>query len=201
MMFKLPILSYKYDALEPYIDSRTMEIHHTKHHASYTLNLNNAIKELNLCYQSIEQILKNNIDNTFIRNNGGGYYNHNFFWKIISTNNKKYNKPSDSLIVDINNKFGSFENFKEIFSNVAIKHFGSGWAWLYLNINNELTINSTINQDNPLMYGEGIPIMALDVWEHAYYLRYQNRRNEYIEAFWNVINWDEVSKNFENNKK
>lgn len=200
-MFKLPILSYKYDALEPYIDSRTMEIHHTKHHASYTLNLNNAIKELNLCYQSIEQILKNNIDNTFIRNNGGGYYNHNFFWKIISTNNKKYNKPSDSLIVDINNKFGSFENFKEIFSNVAIKHFGSGWAWLYLNINNELTINSTINQDNPLMYGEGIPIMALDVWEHAYYLRYQNRRNEYIEAFWNVINWDEVSKNFENNKK
>ncbi|WGH27795.1 MAG: superoxide dismutase [Candidatus Bostrichicola ureolyticus] len=196
MYFKLPILSYKYNALEPYIDSMTMEIHHTKHHASYTLNLNNAIKELNLCEQSIEQILKKNIDNPTIRNNGGGYYNHNFFWKIICPKTKN-NIPSESLIVDINNKFGSFENFKKIFSNVAIKHFGSGWAWLYLNVNNELTINSTINQDNPLMDNMGIPIIALDVWEHAYYLRYQNRRNEYIEAFWNIINWSEISKNYD----
>ena len=198
MAFELPKLAYAYDALEPYIDSRTMEIHHTKHHAAYTNNLNNAIKGTELEGKSIEQILGAiSKQSAAIRNNGGGFYNHNLFWSVMTP--KGGGKPTGELGEAINKHFGSFESFKEKFTAAATTRFGSGWAWLIKAGKGELIISSTPNQDNSLMdlaEVKGLPILGLDVWEHAYYLKYQNRRPEYIEAFYNVINWAEVTKRF-----
>lgn len=197
MLFELPRLKYAYDALEPHIDARTMEIHHTKHHAAYTNNLNNAIKDTDLVNKSIEDILKNISKLPIaIRNNGGGFYNHNMFWEIMSP--KGGGLPQGELLSAINRDFGSFDKFKELFNNAAATRFGSGWAWL-VKQGDKLIVSSTPNQDNPLMdlaEVKGTPIFGLDVWEHAYYLKYQNRRPDYIEAFWNVIDWVEVSKRF-----
>ncbi|WP_185872560.1 superoxide dismutase [Blattabacterium cuenoti] len=202
MSFTLPKLNFAYDELEPYIDTKTMEIHHKKHHAGYTNNLNNAIFQTDMENMSIEKILRrSNIEDHKIKNNSGGYYNHNFFWKILIPN-KKMTDPSEYLIKIINNSFQSFNIFKKEFSSIAINHFGSGWAWLCVNNNNnKLTIISTNNQDNPLMLGiehdhAGYPILGLDLWEHAYYLQYQNRRIDYISSFWNIINWKQVETNY-----
>jgi Fe-Mn family superoxide dismutase len=198
MSFELPKLAYGYDAFEPYIDSRTMEIHHTKHHAAYTNNLNNAIKGTELEGKSIEQILSNVSSlSAAIRNNGGGFYNHNLFWSVMTP--KGGGKPTGELADAINKYFGSFDSFREKFNVAATTRFGSGWAWLIKDNKSGLIVSSTPNQDNSLMDiadVKGIPILCLDVWEHAYYLKYQNRRPEYIEAFWNVINWTEVAKRF-----
>jgi len=197
MSFKLPDLPYNYDALEPYIDARTMEIHHTKHHGGYTNKLNEAIKGTPTENQSIEEILKEISKHpAAVRNNGGGYYNHNLFWEIMSPDGG--GKPSGKLMDAIKKDFGSFDKFKEAFNQAAATRFGSGWAWL-INQNGKLVIASTPNQDNPLMdisEVKGTPILGLDVWEHAYYLKYQNRRPEYIDAFWNVVDWDNVEKRF-----
>ncbi len=197
MAFELPKLPYAYDALEPYIDAQTMEIHHSKHHGGYTKKLNAAIEGTAMENQSIEELLANASKNgTAVRNNGGGYYNHNLFWEIMSPDGG--GKPEGKLMDAISKDFGSFEKFKEEFSNAAAARFGSGWAWL-INQNGKLVIASTPNQDNPLMDVtdvKGTPIMGLDVWEHAYYLKYQNKRPDYIDAFWNVVNWAEVSKRF-----
>jgi len=197
MLFELTKLDYAYNALEPYIDARTMEIHHTKHHAGYTDKLNDALKGTGLENQSIEQILlKVSSLPLAIRNNGGGYYNHNLFWKVMRPAGG--GKPSGDLANAIKKDFGSFDSFKKEFSDAAATRFGSGWAWL-VKTGSGLKVTSTPNQDNPLMDisdTKGTPILALDVWEHAYYLHYQNRRPDYIAAFWNVINWDEVNKRF-----
>lgn len=197
MAFELPKLPYAYDALAPHIDARTMEIHHGKHHAGYTNNLNAAIEGTDLAGKSIEDILKNlDMNNMAVRNNGGGYFNHDLFWKVMSPNGG--GQPTGALADAINAAFGSFEGFKDAFAKAAATRFGSGWAWLCKK-DGKLEICSTPNQDNPLMPGvacEGTPILALDVWEHAYYLNYQNRRPDYINAFFNVINWDEVVKRF-----
>jgi len=197
MAFELPKLPYAYDALAPHIDARTMEIHHGKHHAGYTNNLNAAIEGTDLAGKSIEDILKNlDMNNMAVRNNGGGYFNHDLFWKVMSPNGG--GQPTGALADAINAAFGSFEGFKDAFAKAAATRFGSGWAWLCKK-EGKLEICSTANQDNPLMPGvacEGTPILALDVWEHAYYLNYQNRRPDYINAFFNVINWDEVAKRF-----
>jgi len=196
-MFQLPQLPYSYDALEPHIDAKTMEIHHTKHHAAYTNKLNEALEGSEYAAKSIEELLTNlsslpaNIQ-TAVRNHGGGFYNHNMFWEILSPTGGGL--PEGELLNAINTKFGSFETFKEQFSAAAATRFGSGWAWLVLN-NGELEIVSTANQDCPLSEGK-TPIMGLDVWEHAYYLNYQNRRPDYISAFWNVINWEKVAEKF-----
>lgn len=194
MSFELPKLSYAYDALEPHIDARTMEIHHSKHHAGYTTKLNAAIEGTSYVGQSIETILASELS-PGIRNNGGGYYNHCLFWSIISPNGG--GRPSGNLADAINSTFGSFEEFKSVFSNAAATQFGSGWAWLCAK-NGKLSVCSTPNQDNPLMKsGCGdIPILGIDVWEHAYYLKYQNRRPDYIEAFFNVVDWNEVSSRY-----
>jgi len=201
MAFELPKLPYAYDALEPNIDARTMEIHHTKHHNGYTTKLNAAIEgDAHLSSQSIEHLLKNHIDNAAIRNNGGGYYNHNLFWEVMSPNGG--GEPTGELATAIDAAFGSFEGFKDTFSKAAATRFGSGWAWLCVK-DGALEVCSTANQDNPLMPGvgcEGFPILGLDVWEHAYYLNYQNRRPDYINAFFNVVNWDKVSELFAANK-
>ena len=196
MSFELPQLSYAYDALEPHIDARTMEIHHGKHHAGYTAKLNAAIEGTDLDGQSIESILGGELS-AAVRNNGGGYYNHCIFWSVMSPNGG--GQPSGDLADAINNAFGSFDAFKTAFSNAAATQFGSGWAWLCVK-NGSLSVCSTPNQDNPLMSSGcgGTPILGLDVWEHAYYLNYQNRRPDYINAFFNVVNWEEVSKRFEN---
>jgi len=197
MAFELPKLPYAYDALAPHIDARTMEIHHGKHHAGYTNNLNAAIEGTDLAGKSIEDILKNlDMNNMAVRNNGGGYFNHDLFWKVMSPNGG--GQPIGALADAINTAFGSYEGFKDAFAKAAATRFGSGWAWLCKK-EGKLEICSTANQDNPLMPGvacEGTPILALDVWEHAYYLNYQNRRPDYINAFFNVINWDEVAKRF-----
>lgn len=197
MLFELPKLSYDYKALEPHIDAMTMEIHYTKHHGAYTNNLNNAIKGTDLENKSIEEILKDiSKYPVAVRNNGGGYFNHNLFWDIMSP--KGGSEPTGKLLDAINRDFGSFEKFKELFNNAAATRFGSGWAWL-VNQNGKLVVSSTPNQDNPLMDVaeiKGTPILGLDVWEHAYYLKYQNRRPDYIGAFWNVIDWEKVSKRF-----
>jgi len=197
MLFELPKLSYDYKALEPHIDAMTMEIHYTKHHGAYTNNLNNAIKGTDLENKSIEEILKDiSKYPVAVRNNGGGYFNHNLFWDIMSP--KGGSEPTGKLLDAINRDFGSFEKFKELFNNAAATRFGSGWAWL-VNQNGKLVVSSTPNQDNPLMDVaeiKGTPILGLDVWEHAYYLKYQNRRPDYIGAFWNVIDWEQVSKRF-----
>jgi Fe-Mn family superoxide dismutase len=194
MAFELPKLDYAYDALEPHIDARTMEIHHTKHHAAYTTKLNDAIAGSDLEGKSIEDILGGISKlNAGIRNNGGGFYNHNLFWKVMGPNGG--GTPSGDLADAINQAFGSFDKFKEEFSNAAATRFGSGWAWL-VQTSSGLVVSSTPNQDNPLMDDadvKGNPVLGLDVWEHAYYLHYQNRRPDYISAFWNVINWNEVA--------
>ena len=192
MSFELPTLAYAYDALAPHIDARTMEIHHSKHHQAYTTNLNNAIAGTELEGKTIEEILKACKDKPAVRNNGGGFWNHNLFWEIMSPNGG--GNPTGALASAIDTAFGSYENFKDEFAKAATTRFGSGWAWLCVS-NGKLEICSTANQDNPLM-GEGCqgsPILALDVWEHAYYLNYQNRRPDYINAFFNVIDWNVVS--------
>lgn len=196
MPFELPNLPYAYDALEPHIDARTMEIHHGKHHAGYTNNLNAAITGTALEEKSIEEILKSCKDKPAVRNNGGGYYNHCLFWEVMSPDGGGY--PGGDLAQAINDAFGTFENFKDAFGKAAATRFGSGWAWLCVT-NGKLEVCSTANQDNPLMEEGcgGTPILGLDVWEHAYYLTYQNRRPDYIDAFFNVINWDEVAKRYQ----
>lgn len=202
MAFELPKLPYAYDALEPHIDARTMEIHHTKHHNGYTTKLNAAIEGSNLEGKSIDDILSNlDMSNSAVRNNGGGFYNHSLFWKVMSPNGG--GKPSGQLADAINGAFGSLDGFKEKFSAAAGSRFGSGWAWLCVHSGGKLEICSTPNQDNPIMPNTGCgghPILGLDVWEHAYYLNYQNRRPDYINAFFNVINWDEVAKLYADNK-
>ena len=198
MSFELPQLPYSHDALEPHIDKRTMEIHHGKHHAGYTNNLNTAIKGTELESLSIEEILSSlDMSNKAVRNNGGGFFNHSLFWNILSPNGG--GSPDENLLSAINVSFGSFENFKTAFSKAAATRFGSGWAWLCVHPGGELEVCSTANQDNPLMESIGCggsPILGLDVWEHAYYLNYQNRRPDYIAGFFNVINWEAVSKSF-----
>ncbi len=201
MAFELPTLPYAYDALEPHIDARTMEIHHSKHHAGYTNNLNNAIAGTDLEGKSIEEILVAGFDNAAVRNNGGGFYNHDLFWKVMSPNGG--GEPAGALADAINTAYGSFDGFKDAFSKAAATRFGSGWAWLCVKDGGAVEVCSSANQDNPLMPGigcTGTPILGLDVWEHAYYLNYQNRRPDYIAAFFNVINWDEVSKRYESGK-
>ncbi|WP_221878374.1 superoxide dismutase [Cytobacillus firmus] len=198
MAFELPQLPYAYDALEPNIDKETMNIHHTKHHNTYVTNLNNALEgNEELLSKTVEEVVSN-LDavpeavRTAVRNNGGGHANHSLFWQIISPNGG--GEPTGELADAISKKFGSYDSFKEEFAKAATTRFGSGWAWLAVN-NGELEITSTPNQDSPLMEGK-TPILGLDVWEHAYYLKYQNRRPEYINSFWNVVNWDEVSKRY-----
>lgn len=197
MAFTLPKLPYAYDALEPHIDARTMEIHHTKHHNTYIANLNKAIEGTDLDSKSVEEVLRGlDLNNKAVRNNAGGHYNHCLFWEIMSPNGG--GQPQGELAENINNKFGSFEKFKEDFSNAAKGQFGSGWAWLCVKKGGDLSVCSTPNQDNPLMSccDCGTPILGIDVWEHAYYLNYQNRRADYVEAFFKVINWEEVDKRY-----
>jgi Fe-Mn family superoxide dismutase len=197
MAFELPDLKYDYNALEPSIDARTMEIHHSKHHGGYTSKLNAALEGSALADQAIEKILAGaGSHGAAIRNNGGGYYNHNLFWEIMGPDGG--GKPEGALLAAINEAFGSFDEFKGQFSTAAANRFGSGWAWL-VKTDSGLVVTSTPNQDNPLMdvaEVKGTPVLGLDVWEHAYYLKYQNRRPEYIEAFWNVVNWTEVNNRF-----
>ena len=198
MAFELPQLNYAYDALEPHIDARTMEIHHSKHHNGYTNNLNAAIAGTDLETKSVEAILGDlDMSNKAVRNNGGGYYNHSLFWNTMNPEGKE--ALSGELKEAILAAYGSFEDFKTAFSKAAATQFGSGWAWLCVHKGGKVEVCSTPNQDNPLMPGVtcgGTPILGLDVWEHAYYLNYQNRRPDYIEAFFSVINWNEVEKRF-----
>ncbi len=198
MSFKLPELGYAYDALEPNIDARTMEIHHTKHHNGYTNNLNNAIAGTDLENKSIEDILENlDMKNGAVRNNGGGFYNHSLFWSVMNPEDK--GRLSGELKDAIDAAFGSFDEFKTVFAKAAGTRFGSGWAWLCVHKGGKVEVCSTPNQDNPLMPNSdfgGTPILGLDVWEHAYYLNYQNRRPDYVQAFFNVINWNEVERRF-----
>jgi len=202
MAFELPKLGYAYDALEPNIDARTMEIHHSKHHNGYTTKLNGAIAGTDLEGKSIEDILNTfDMSNGAVRNNGGGFYNHSLFWTVMNPDNK--GELSGDLKNAIMEAFGSFDAFKDTFSNAAATQFGSGWAWLCVLPGGKVEVCSTPNQDNPLMPGVtcgGTPILGLDVWEHAYYLNYQNRRPDYINAFFNVINWNEVASRYEANK-
>ena len=197
MAFELPKLDYDYSALEPHIDARTMEIHHTKHHQAYTDNLNKALQGSNLEGKSIEEVLKNvSGQSAAVRNNGGGYYNHNLYWKILTPGGSS--QPQGELLDSLKNSFDSIENFRDAFIQAAMTRFGSGWAWLVLQ-NDKLVISSTPNQDNPLMDVadvQGTPILGVDVWEHAYYLKYQNKRADYLNAFWSLVNWDEVARRF-----
>jgi Fe-Mn family superoxide dismutase len=197
MAFELPKLSYAYNALEPHIDARTMEIHYTKHHNAYVTNLNNAIAGTDAEKLSIEEICKNISKYPMaVRNNGGGHFNHSLFWTIMAPN--AGGEPTGDLAAAINSAFGSFAEFKTQFANAGATRFGSGWAWLLMK-DGKLAVSSTPNQDNPLMdvaEVKGTPILGMDVWEHAYYLHYQNRRPDYIAAFWNVVNWSEVAKRF-----
>jgi superoxide dismutase, Fe-Mn family len=205
MAYELPKLPYDYNALEPHIDARTMEIHYTKHHQAYVTNLNNAIKgKADLEGKSVEDLIRdlNSVPEdirTAVRNNGGGHANHSFFWKIMGP--KAGGEPKGKLADDIKSTFGGFDQFKEKFADAGVKRFGSGWAWLIKNKSGKLEIVSTANQDSPLMGkaivgAEGTPVLGVDVWEHAYYLNYQNRRPDYIKAWWNVVNWDAVAKNY-----
>jgi Fe-Mn family superoxide dismutase len=197
MAFELPKLDFDYAALEPHIDARTMEIHHTKHHGAYTTNLNAALQGTEWEGKTIEEIMGSVSQlSVAVRNNGGGYYNHNLYWKILTPGGSR--EPKGVLLDAINASFGSVDSFKEAFVKAALTRFGSGWAWL-LQSNDKLVVSSTPNQDNPLMdvaEVKGNPILGIDVWEHAYYLNYQNRRPDYVEAFWNLINWDEVASRF-----
>jgi len=203
MAFKLPDLPYAYEALEPHIDARTMEIHHSKHHNAYTTNLNNAVAGTPLESKSIEEILQNISSSApVVRNNGGGFYNHNLFWEVMSPNGG--GQPTGELAEAINAAFGSFDAFKTEFSNAGATRFGSGWAWLSVKADGKLVVSSTPNQDNPLMDVadvKGTPILGMDVWEHAYYLKYQNRRPDYVAAFFNVINWNKVAELYAKAKK
>lgn len=200
MAFQLPDLPYAYDALEPHLDARTMEIHHTKHHAGYTSKLNAAIADTDLANKGIKEILANvSKYSAGVRNNGGGFYNHSLFWKVMSPDGGGVPSEKMNIHKAIMRDFGSFEKFKEDFSSAAATRFGSGWAWLCVDAEDKLFITSTPNQDNPLMdvvEANGTPILGLDVWEHAYYLNYQNRRPDYISAFFNVINWHEVTERY-----
>ena len=200
MAFELPKLNYSYTDLEPHIDAKTMEIHHSKHHQAYVNNLNAAIENTDAASMSIEEIVKNiSKFSPAVRNNGGGHWNHTFFWNIMSPNGG--GNPTGELASKIDAQFGSFESMKEEFNKAATTRFGSGWAWLCKKTDGSLCICSTPNQDNPLMdiaECKGTPIFGLDVWEHAYYLNYQNRRPDYISAFWNVINWEAASQNYQN---
>jgi Fe-Mn family superoxide dismutase len=199
MAFELAPLPYAPDALEPFIDRQTMEIHHGKHHQAYVTNLNNAVNGTEMDGKSVEELMRNVSKHPVaIRNNGGGHFNHTLFWNTLKKN--EGGKPSGAIADAINRKFGSYEAFKEEFTKAATTRFGSGWAWLIVDSNGDLAVTSTPNQDNPLMdvaEKQGKPLLGLDVWEHAYYLKYQNKRPDYINAFWNVINWDAVSKNYE----
>lgn len=199
--FELPKLPYNFDALEPHIDARTMEIHHDKHHAGYVSKLNGAVDGSDLANLSLEELLKNvSKYPVAVRNNGGGHYNHSLFWEVMGPN--KGGEPKGELAEAVKSAFGSFNDFKEKFSNAAATRFGSGWAWLVVN-NGKLVVTSTPNQDNPLMDVadvKGTPILGLDVWEHAYYLKYQNKRPDYIAEWWNVVNWDEVAKRYSASK-
>ena len=193
MAFTLPDLPYSFDALEPHIDARTMEIHHDKHHAGYTNKLNAAIEGTDMADMGIADILaKGDGLPTAVRNNGGGFHNHSLFWEVMSPDGG--GNPSGELASAIDEAFGSFENFKDEFAKAAAGRFGSGWAWLVVD-GGKLKVTSTPNQDSPVMEGK-TPILGLDVWEHAYYLNYQNRRPDYISAFWNVVNWDKVAQNY-----
>jgi len=200
MAFTLPDLPYAYDALEPHIDARTMEIHHGKHHAGYTKKLNAAIEGTDLADKSIEDILANvSSHSTGVRNNGGGFYNHRLFWEVMSPNGSAEPAGNLDIAKAIESDLGGMDSFKEAFANAAATRFGSGWAWLCVDGSGKLFVTSTPNQDNPLMDvadEKGTPILGLDVWEHAYYLNYQNRRPDYIQAFMNVINWEEVNKRY-----
>ncbi|SFW21120.1 superoxide dismutase, Fe-Mn family [Sinomicrobium oceani] len=200
MSYELKELPYGYDALFPYIDAETMQIHHTKHHAGYVSKLNAALKEENIQPQSLEKLLTGISGySAGIRNNAGGHYNHSLFWSVLSPEGG--GKPSGALAEAIDRDFGSFGAFQEAFRTAAASRFGSGWAWLILTSDQKLKVTSTPNQDNPLMdvaEVRGLPLLGLDVWEHAYYLKYQNKRPEYIEAFWHIINWSEVEKRFGN---
>ena len=192
MAFELPKLNYAYDALEPTIDARTMEIHHSKHHQAYVDNLNNAIAGTDLEGKSLEEIQKMGTDKPAVRNNGGGHFNHSLFWELLTPGGSK--EPVGNVKAEIE-KIGGFEKFKEDFSNAAKTRFGSGWAWLVKNADGSVVVSSTPNQDNPLMPVadvQGTPILGIDVWEHAYYLKYQNKRPDYVAAFFDVINWDKV---------
>lgn len=197
MAFELPKLPYAFDALEPHIDAQTMEIHHDRHHAAYTTNLNGALEGADLAGQSIEAILANiSKQSAAVRNNGGGFYNHSLFWEVMSPNGG--GEPTGELADAINSAFGSFADFKAEFSKAAATRFGSGWAWLAVK-DGALVVTSSPNQDNPLMdvaEVKAIPVLGLDVWEHAYYLKYQNKRPDYVAAFFNVINWEKVAANF-----
>lgn len=198
MAFELPALPYDYNALEPHIDAKTMEIHHGKHHNGYTNNLNAAVEGTDLEGKDILDILSNlDMNNGALRNNGGGFYNHSLFWSVMSPNGG--GAPSGDIASAIDRDFGSFDALKEKFNTAAKTRFGSGWAWLCVNSAGTLEVCSSANQDNPLMPGigcGGTPILGLDVWEHAYYLNYQNRRPDYVSAFWNVVNWDEVTSRY-----
>lgn len=200
MAFELPKLPYDFNALEPHIDAQTMEIHHGKHHNGYVTNLNKALEGSDKADKSIEELMEDAGSDKAIRNNGGGHYNHSLFWKVMTPNGG--GQPSGELATAINDKFGSFEAFKEEFGKAAATRFGSGWAWLVV-ADGALKVTSTPNQDNPLMDvadDKGTPILGLDVWEHAYYLNYQNKRPDYVSAFWNVVNWEEVSKRYQEAK-
>lgn len=198
MAFELPSLPYAENALEPHIDAQTMNIHHTKHHNAYVTNLNKALEGSGSEGKSLEELMKSISKlSPAIRNNGGGHYNHSLFWTVLSPNGG--GSPGGELLAAIDKKFGSFDNFKQEFSNAGATRFGSGWAWLCVDGKGEVFVTSTPNQDNPVMdvaEKQGTPILGLDVWEHAYYLKYQNKRPDYIAAFWNVVNWGEVEKRF-----
>ncbi|MBS9524398.1 superoxide dismutase [Litoribacter ruber] len=202
MAFELPNLPYDFNALEPHIDAKTMEIHHGKHHNAYVTKLNEAVQGSDLEGKSLEELMKNiSSAPTAVRNNGGGHYNHSLFWKVMSPNGG--GEPSGELAEAINKSFGSFNEFKEEFEKAAATRFGSGWAWLIVDGSGNLKVTSTPNQDNPVMDiadDKGTPIFGIDVWEHAYYLKYQNKRPDYISAFWNVVNWEEVNNRFQEAK-
>jgi len=200
-MHILPELPYAYDALEPHLDARTMEIHHTKHHQGYVNKLNSALDANDaLKQETLEDLLKN-LDGipadirTAVRNNGGGHYNHSLFWQVMTP---EAQEPTPEILEKLNESFGSYDAFKEAFEQAAKTRFGSGWAWLVKKADGSLAVMSTANQDNPLMSGEGTPILGLDVWEHAYYLHYQNRRPDYVSAWWSVVNWQQVQQNYNN---
>jgi Fe-Mn family superoxide dismutase len=191
MAFELPDLGYDYDSLEPHLDALTMEIHHSKHHNAYTNNLNAAIAGTEMEGKSIEDLLANHTDSPAVRNNGGGFWNHTLFWRLMSPNGG--GEPTGAVADAINSAFGSFEQMKTEFSNAAVTRFGSGWAWLSVSADGALAISSTPNQDNPLMDGSGSPVLAVDVWEHAYYKKFGPARADYLSAWWNVVNWDTVN--------
>ena len=194
MTFELPALGYAYDALEPHIDALTMEIHHTKHHAAYTANLNGAINDTDMADKSIEELLRDHNDNAAVRNNGGGYWNHCFFWNVMSPDGG--GSPTGAVADAINAAFGSFEDMQTALNKAGMTRFGSGWAWLMVTGDGTLAITSCPNQDNPLMDGSGTPILGVDVWEHAYYKKYGPGRADYLAAWWNVVDWDAVNDNY-----